>query len=329
MLRFVDSCSHYSSDYVIRKYKAGAYVSVHPTEGRFGGGCLGSLTSMGGEYVTILLDNQANWIVGFAYKVLSLTNTPIVTFLDGANHQCDLYLNQDGTISIRQNGTVLGTTTVTPALDTYYYYELKLNISNSANVELRRESQTIMSLSGVNSQTTLNSWANRIQLHPGANNRYCDIVVCDTQGTRNNNFLGPIRVLAVLPNADGSYTDLTPSTGMTRYSMVDEQVMNGDTDFISGKTAGNKASFLFPSLPVVPGSIAGVQTVIAARKDSTDNKSIQTLLRRSGTDTLLQQNDLTTSFDFYMDIVEVDPNTGAPFTVANLQNTELGLNIIG
>ena len=47
----------------------------------------------------------------------------------------------------------------------------------------------------------------------------------------------------LLPVSDGNYTQWTPSTGSTHYTLVDETSCNGTTDYVSTATTGNRDSY--------------------------------------------------------------------------------------
>jgi hypothetical protein len=326
MLRFLDSCSHYNSDSQLAKYTGGTTVSISPTGGRFGGGCLSGLWY---GYSSLLFDNQQVWICGMAVSRTQGSENPITlwNFVDGSTSQCTVVANEDRTISVKRGDTVLGTSTFVASWNTYYYYEVRMEISNNARVEIRCEGNPILILEGVDTQTTLNSYANLITLGSSMLTLVCDIYICDATGSRNNDLLGPVRVMYQPPAGDGEYTDFIPSSGVEPYKMVDEAIANHDTDYVSSKVAGDKVSFTFPPIPVVPGSLAGVQIVQDIRKDSTSNRSIRPFARRSGSEAALTEHDVTTTYTYYREILEIDPITGQPWTVSNLQNTEWGVEV--
>jgi hypothetical protein len=55
----------------------------------------------------------------------------------------------------------------------------------------------------------------------------------------------------ILPSATGTYSQWTPSTGSTHYTMVDESACNGTTDYVTTSTTGQRDAFvaLLSSIP--------------------------------------------------------------------------------
>jgi hypothetical protein len=73
----------------------------------------------------------------------------------------------------------------------------------------------------------------------------------------------------LLPSADGNYLQWTPSTGSTHYTLVDEQVCNGTTDYNFTTTVGNRDSYSV-SLASVPNAatITSIKITPCASRNS-------------------------------------------------------------
>lgn len=323
MLRFFDSVSHYSTAHIIRKWNSSYNGVVLSGAGRFGGGALSGSSD---GYIQKVLDPQGTWIVGLAVKRASgWTEAPLVSFLDASTTQCDLYMDNDGALVVRRGIDVIATSTWTMPESTYYFVEIKVTIGNSANVSVRVDNIERLAVSGADTQNTLNAYADRIRLHVKPEVTYSDIYICDSTGTSCNDFLGETRAVFQPAQADGSYNEWTPSTGTTRYTMVSESSPNDDTNYVFSAAVGEKTTFNFPALPVAQGNIVGVQILSYARKDNAGTGKFKHLLRRNSTDVVLGEKLIASTYQYHSDMLELDPLTGSPWTIPNLQSTEIGV----
>jgi hypothetical protein len=156
-----------------------------------------------------------------------------------------------------------------------------------------------------------------------------DLYVLNTDGSINNDFLGvDTRIKLLLPNADGTHTDWTPSTGVDHYAVVDE---NPETlsDYVSSGTLNEIDTFDFPNL-----SVTSVYAVKAGANMMNASGGVRDVRFKaiSGVTT----DDAPTigvSYDDAMEQVieniwEADPNTAAAWTVANFNLAEFGLEVM-
>ncbi len=87
---------------------------------------------------------------------------------------------------------------------------------------------------------------------------YDDMYVCDTTGTVNNTFLGPISVYTLLPSAAGSTTQLTATGAATNWQAVSETSNNNATSYVSTSVTGQRDFYQFQALPAAVTSVQGV-----------------------------------------------------------------------
>jgi hypothetical protein len=73
----------------------------------------------------------------------------------------------------------------------------------------------------------------------------------------------------ILPTSGGTYTSWTPNAGVTHYTQVDESTCNGNTDYVSETTVGERDSFGI-SLAGVPNgaTITNIQLTPCASRNS-------------------------------------------------------------
>lgn len=225
-------------------------------------------------------------------------------------------------------GTVIATGTTTLAANTWYYIELKLTVNGASGA-------CALQLNGVSEiATTTGNFGSTnpgfLQLpHPQSNGSvfFDDLYVCDTTGSRNNDFLGNCHIETLFPNGDGTHTDWSPNSGTTHYTQVDDAsgtYPDGDTSYVSDATSGDRDTYTVPSLQTLAPSIFGVQTSMYARKDDAPARSIARVIRQGGVDYDGTSKALTNSYADYRQIDETDP-TGAAWTIANVNGDEFGV----
>lgn len=91
------------------------------------------------------------------------------------------------------------------------------------------------------------------------NTHYVDkIVVWNTTGPRDNDWVGECDVITLLPNGPGAFAQWTPSAG-ANWQNVDEVVSDSDTSYNSTTTVGLKDRFTFENLPSTAVTVKGVQ----------------------------------------------------------------------
>ncbi len=336
-LRFVDSFDHYVTADLAEKWTT---VTGTPTisagNGRRGTACL--RTNAQAQHVTKTLDAQATWIVGVAIKLTNaVTGTvmPFIQLVDASTVQTDVRINNDGTISVTRNGTTLGTSTFALSAGVFYYIEFKCLINNSTGTyEVRVDGSNKVSGTGADTQSSANASANQVRVGYVSSSGspdpdIDDVYICDATGSTNNDFLGDCRVDYYGPNGNGNTSQLTGSDGNStdNYLLVDEAAPNDDTDYVESATVGNKDTYALADMTHTPTSIFGIQVLASAKKDDAGARSIATVTRSGTTDFDGATQALSTSYIYYSDVREVDPNTSAAWTKANFNSSEPGVKV--
>jgi hypothetical protein len=331
-LLFMDGFDHFLTADASKKGWTINSNTINPTAGRRGGGAL----AFGSSLFTSSKPFPANLqtvVVGCAYNPFVLGSSAFLSLVDGSTQQVTVGANSDGSLKVfrgANNGTLLGQTA--PALyvpGAYFYLEVKAKIDPTVGtVELRINGVSVLSLSGVNTRSTANSYVNQLYVvSQGSGSFLDDLYVCDISGTKNNDFLGDSRVDPLLPNADGTYSQFTPSTGTSHFALVDETTPN-TTDYNDGLTVGNRDSYQFTNLASLASQIIyGVQANAAVLKDDAGAKSICTFVRSGTTDSDAATAVLGTSQTYVSQIFETNPSGGVAWTEASVNAAEFGVKV--
>lgn len=248
--------------------------------------------------------------------------------------------------SRRDSGTstTLGTTSnFLLTNNVWLYIELKVTIhSSTGTVEVKINGSTVLNLTNQNTQSNHGSAASgtvdgfvissntTIGNGPSVNNgtfSYIDdFYVCNGSGSTNNNFLGDIKVLTLLPNGAGSSTQFTPSTG-SNWQNVDETLANGDTDHNSSSTAGHQDLYALSDLTGSP-TVYGIHSKTYVRKTDAGARDVKLLTRTNSTTYAGSANALSTSYQWFSEVREQNPNTSAAWTASNINALESGVEVV-
>lgn len=284
-------------------------------------------------------------VVGFHFKTDSYnssTGIPILELGHGRlSASCQLSVKIDGStgkLKLYRGASTqeLGVSSQSISNDTWYYIELKYQISNSIDANstiLRVDAENWISLtSGADTQADASVNDVHAMKWESANgaHRYIDnVYVCDASGTYNTNtFLNKglgCFVETLKPTANGNYSQFSPSTS-TNYSCVDDVAPDDDSTYNESTTADHKDTFTFEELEGWVGTIHGVQTVAHARRDTFKMCSLKHMCRVSSTDYTRWQklNILDEKYDYFTRIWQENPYAGGLWTQSALESAEFG-----
>lgn len=245
-------------------------------------------------------------------------------------------LNTNGTLSLYRGSTLLGTTAAALFQNVWHHVELNTLIHASAGTaDLAIDGMTSagFALTGLNTLGSTSAAWDEFRFGGyfaaiGSAAEEVDVsmpFVLDGSGSQCNTRLGPARVDAQAPTSDGNYTAWTLSTGSSHFAVVDEAQGNGDTDYASTATAGNKESYNHAALVASAATIVFVQLDAQVKREDAGAAGVKGLWRRAGTDYLSAEQGVPLSYAHNRFIYELDPSTGAAWTESNFNSAEIGL----
>jgi hypothetical protein len=284
-------------------------------------------------------------IVGFAIKPGNDTqddNNNILTFSDyekDLDNHISLRLFQGRHLQILSGGsTYLGVALNVLTPDRWSYIEFKVTFSNSVGAfELRSNGMSIISDTNVDTVSSSGVSSDFVAIRGvtghGANNAsnqtlFDDWYICDTTGAANNDFLGPIKVESLLPNASGDDSDWTPSAG-SNFENVNEVPEDGSTTYNESSTSGHLDLFNAPSLVFIDGDIFGV--VVESKLTCTAAQALGcTPTLKSSTTEGAGTTEYVTDDHWWVEVsslFEEDPNATAAWTVATINSMQFGYEV--
>ena len=166
---------------------------------------------------------------------------------------------------------------------------------------------------------------------------YDDIYILDSAGTVNNDFLNPVYIEGITPSANGNSTDWVLAGGATNLEdawnePVGSQSLAEDDKRVTSDAVGQISLATMTNLvDITNTTIIGVQARMFGKMETTGSRDVQIMYRKT-TGGAAQTNGGTktftsTAFDALADTQELDPNTGAAWTITNINGEELGVKL--
>lgn len=228
-------------------------------------------------------------------------------------------------------GTDLGGGTTVFSSNTWYYVEIRAYIHDTLGaVEVRVNGVVDQLLTGIDTKNhaTLDV-AEYLHIRAHTNQAtYWDDLYVRTESSSSEvtgGFLGDIKIKPYYPNADGTYTAMTCSTGTTHNTLVDEATPN-TTDYVSSSTALQKDSYGFQDASET-GSIKAVQLNAYCYKIDSGFRGVDVFVKSGATEQFATSKPLSTTQKYALKVWEQDPNTSADWSQTNLNAAEFGVRI--
>jgi hypothetical protein len=282
----------------------------------------------------------ATIIQGFSLVISALQSVTLTIWSakDAGSAQVELRVNSSGQLLFTRNGTVLGTTALSLASGTTYYIEVKATISDTVGVGVVHVNGVEwLNLSNQDTKNTANATVDSITLGLRENSsqsptaytlHFDDTVACDTAGSQNNDFLGDIRVQALLPDGAGNYAQWALTGAATNREAVDEVTPDDDTTYVSSPTVGQMDSYTYGALAAASGNVKAVVHQHLLRKDDAGPRTIRPLTRISATDYFGSNVNAGDSYSFIQQIAELSPASAAAWTVSEINGAEFGQDVV-
>jgi hypothetical protein len=302
---------------------SGSFVRVFPAaQSSVGIGCgfyLSALPSAG-NYVRIIRIQGAS---GYGQCFLTIDNTGVLALWAG-----HATTNSTVGIKIAETASPVITTGAWSHLEIYFVpngassaAEVRLNLVTVLNETFQEGSSQF----GEQSSTTTSSVN---FAHGGVNGSLYidDLFAWNAAGSYNNDFIGDKKVHTMMPDADTATADWLKNSGSVGYDRINEIGPNGDTSYIYSSTATDESTFDFAAMATDAGAIAALQTYRGTKKTDAGTCDVQTEIVSGAFSTTGTSAPMTTAYQYYQDVFETDPATGALWTKAGVNAAQIKIN---
>jgi len=157
-----------------------------------------------------------------------------------------------------------------------------------------------------------------------------DIAMNDISGTRNNSWVGDGHVVALRPNGNGTYSELTGSDGnqVDNYQLMDENPLD-EADYVEGLTTGLRDSYALQSslsAGIPPGAtIKHASATIVGKTLNVGGDAVEGFVRVSGSDYYATKQNLLGDWVGHKFDFDLNPATAAAWTTTELDGAEAGV----
>jgi hypothetical protein len=314
-------------------FVAGQGVCAYAT-GTIGTAVFNTGTNESTVYGSVRLKAEAGLLVSGSYPTYQIA----LEFLDGANAQCSIVWQADGTLYVKSGsitGTNLGTYVAAFPANTWDSYQFHIVFSATAgSVEIRMDgsSTPIVSLTNVNTQAgSANSYANGFSFvaQAGSPFQLDDLFISSGSGAAPNGWLGDLRSVMQYPTG-AVQTQFTPapSGGPGNYALVGAATEDEGTTLVASSTAGAEDLYSMSPLGVTTSAIVGVNFFAVMEKTSTGARTAGVQVIANGSaDTTVASGSPATSWGKIQGFLPVDP-TGAAWTVSTVNGAHVGIKVI-
>jgi len=349
MLRWADGFDHYGATARLTDgqgaYASAGGVTLDTTNPRTGAACArlsgGFEVGLRRIYGASLPDAA----VGFAFFTPTLPSNSsslcLASFRDSANNvHVTVVVSSTGQLVARNGkgplgeGVVLATSAPCVFAGAYQHFEAHMVVGVSGSLECRVDGVTVLNISGVDTLGPSPADEEIGQVLVGCSGQGVfgfpayvlvdDIFAWDASGTGSevNDFIGDKKAYTRLPAGDTPTADWLPSTGALQYPMLDNVPPLDASQYLQADNVGDKTQVTLAAFPSEIVAITGVYVVTRLFKTDAGAANAQVSIVsgvsvEAGTD-----RPVTTAPVWYGDVFETDPDTGAPWLLADLNAAE-------
>lgn len=250
--------------------------------------------------------------------------------------QVSVWLGTDGAISVYRRGqsvfgdflgTLLGRSDPIVGAGAYQHYEHYLKIGNGDGAyELRVDEVTKLNLTGIDTDNGAGEVSqvvvyrnNETPFASGMNVDMADCFVNDTasDGSGCDTWIGDCKSGWRTLDADTAQADFALSAGSSGYELLDETPPN-DADYIDTTSPTARSDFGFVNGPGNESEILTARPAVRAWKDDAGTCEIAPSLQSNAVDAIVSSQPITTAPVYYDSNVPFNPDTGVPWTPAEL-----------
>lgn len=298
--------------------------------GRFGGSAVVSSAS-GLDYapptpVTTLYTGAGIYLpnITAGYPLFNLFDASGTT-------QCSVKSTSAGALQILRSTTVLATSASSLiAASAWNFIEVKFVLHPTAGIfDVRLNGNPLLNFTGNTRNSGTDTTVGKVRYVEVSSARMDDFYFHDDTGVVHNSYRGDFKVETLVPNGNGTYSQLTGSDGnsVDNYALVDE--MPGSTsDYAGSSTVGQRDTYALSNLVTASGAVLDVQVdAMVAKTDP--GPATMALVERMGSGT--ERETTATALPGSAAWITSGPRPldpeNAPWTTASVNALEAGVEV--
>lgn len=276
--------------------------------------------------------------VGFGvYFMLGSTpiNADLISAVDtnGTSPHMGVWVN-NGAFAIKRGSLLIEQTSILIQFGRWYYLELKQVVNDSTGSwTFRIDGTTIASASSVDTRNAGNGIIGSILIGGGnltaEGTKFDDMYAFHNNGGDVVDFLGPIHVGSLHPDADGDDEAWTTSAGTDSFALVNETAPHDDdTDYIESSTSTNRTLFTYDNVLSSLTSFHGIHLNTVVRETDASPFTLINTLKQGVT--LYPESAEAIAGQTYENIDHVldqDPDTALDWTESGINALQAGVEV--
>jgi hypothetical protein len=226
-------------------------------------------------------------------------------------------------------GTLLGQTANSAiTFGTWQYVEFSALISATVGtVAINIDGVNALSLTNQNTKNASAATFDTIRFGSAGNNAGGTITIDDVYVTDTVTPLGPRRIRPLAAAAD-VVQGFSRSTGAANFSLINEAIVNGDTNYVEGQAPGTVDTYSFGALPGTPTTIDAITLVGYSEATDAAARAIALQVISGGTTSDGSSFALNGGYNKFERLLTTDPNTGSAWTAAAVNALQGGPKVI-
>lgn len=281
-------------------------------------------------------DEHAYFAAGAGYLTGYNVSSTLISLVGDAGTigHCSLRRNVGGTVTLVVKGVDIATTPTAVITGTYHYFELEALVDDTvgyANFYYDGAATPLLSFSGDTNHGGVNLTFDTVSFRGGSFQHIDDIYILNGAGPAPFNArIGDVRCWPLAPNGNGNYSQLVGSDGnsVDNYLLVDEAGASPSSgDYAGSAVDGDKDTYNFASLVPTAGLVADVRHGFWGLKTDAGAKSMRSVVRTGGSDFAGADATLALSQLNFSERHQINPDTGNPWTIAEVNAIEAGVEI--
>lgn len=311
------------------------WISTNPSlgvgSGRFGTNCASS-SYVGYNFNADLRhivpgSPITNVAVHVAINNIASSGASIFYLNSGTNSQILLKVNSIGRLELYVGGVLKSTSNAALNTSTWYSLQLHATIAAAGRVIVARDASSvtgppILDWSGDTRGYPTIPTVDSVGFPASGNNIWVDDVVLSTFTDIVNDFTpGDYRLKTLFPSGGGDTTTLAVTGAASNY--LAEQTNDGDTSYVSSINPGDTDLYTYPA-SMLTGNIYAVIHGQVSRKSDTGSRSAVSAIKTHGTVYANNAGACQTTYAVQEFMRTVNPSTGLPWTVAEVDALQAG-----
>ena len=331
----IEGFDHYNAATAAGKLTLGNGATINTASGRGGGGCLGwTISAVGASYIPLGGD-YSDFIVGFAFLPgVSATTESIICAARGSDGVDQVYLrltNSNQLYVTRGTSTIIGIGSIALPGNIWSYIEFRCKISDTSGVcQVWVNGALDINFSGDTRQSASVATANTISFRFGhySDAKIDDLYVMNLLAAPHNARLGDCRVETVLPNGDGAASEWTVSPGPDHWDALNDSPPDGDSTFVQTDVEAEIDFFHFPDVNEATAVFALSMSGYAKKTGIAEIAfQLGAFVGSPGTEYYSDNFYLSTGYQHFTKMFEVNPLTDADWTGPIINNSQFGIRL--